>query len=146
MCLRPSDLQPIPQLTALVARAAFPKGNSYLQIRDELDTIYKDQDFADLFPADGQPAFSPARLALVTIMQFIEKLADRQAADAVRFCIDWKYMLGLELTDPGFDFSILSEFRSRLVEDAAEQRLLDVMLQPLTSSRAHSAQRAPWVT
>ncbi len=61
-------------------------------------------------------------------MQFVEGLTDRQAADAVRSRIDWKYALSLELTDRGFDFSVLSEFRSRLIEGAAEQQLLEKML------------------
>ena len=84
-----------------------------MTMRDELGTIYRDDQFADLYPRVGQPAEAPWRLALVTIMQFAENLTDRQAADAVRGRIDWKYALGLELTDAGFDFSILSEFRSR---------------------------------
>jgi len=77
----------------------------------------------------GQPSMPPWRLALVTIMQFREHLADRQAAEAVRARIDWKYLLGLELTDPGFDFSVLSEFRDRLLTGSAEERLLDKLLE-----------------
>ena len=66
---------------------------------------------------------------LVTIMQFRENLADRQAAEAVRARIDWKYLLSLELTDPGFDFSVLSEFRDRLLAGSAEELLLDKLLE-----------------
>ncbi len=87
-------------------------------MRDELGTFYEDADFADLFPNRGQPAFSPWRLALITVMQFAEGLSDRQAAEAVRSRIDWKYALSLELEDSGFDFSILSEFRQRLLQKA----------------------------
>lgn len=79
----------------------------------------QDEDFHDLFPVRGQPAEAPWRLALVTLMQYAEGLTDRQAADAVRTRIDWKYVLSLELTDTGFDFSILSEFRSRLLARAS---------------------------
>jgi transposase len=100
-----------------------------MQVRDALGTIYTDEAFADLFPAHGQPAFPPWRLALVTVFQFMENLTDRQAADAVRDRLAWKYALSLELTDTGFDHSVLSEFRSRLVEGKAEQRLLDLLLQ-----------------
>src|SRR5215204_4772329 len=85
--------------------------------------------FSELFPTRGQPALAPWRLALVTVMQFAENLPDRRAADAVRARIDWKYALGLELTDPGFDFSVLSEFRARLLEGGAEQMLLERMLE-----------------
>ncbi len=107
MSLKPTPMQPVPKETVIVARAAFPKGNPYLTLRDELGPIFRDEDFADLFPAEGQPALPPWRLALVTILQFQENLSDRQAAEAVRARIDWKYLLGLALTDPGFDFSVL---------------------------------------
>ena len=99
-----------------------------MRMRDELGTIYEDHLFARLFPARGQPAESPWRLALTTVMQFAEGLSDRQAADAVRSRIDWKYALSLELTDPGFDHTVLSEFRTRLVAGQAEQLLLDTLL------------------
>jgi transposase len=118
----------IPEETVRVARAAFPRGNPYMAMRDALGPIYADPQFAALFPNDGQPAESPAHLALVTIMQFAEGLSDRQAADAVRGRIDWKYALALELTDPGFDASVLSEFRSRLVAGQAEMVLFETLL------------------
>jgi transposase len=129
MSLRPNPLPPVPEETARVAQAAFPKGNTYLRLRDELGPLYDDRDFAALFPRRGQPGLSPGLLATVTVMQFLENLSDRQAADAVRARIDWKYALGLELTDPGFDFSVLSAFRTRLVAGSAEQLLLDKMLE-----------------
>jgi len=128
MSLPPQKIAPVPEATAQVARAAFPKGNVYLQMRDELGSLYSDEMFADLYPEDGQPAVRPWRLALVTVMQFAENLSDRQAADAVRDRIAWKYALSLKLTDPGFDFSVLSEFRQRLLAHDAGQRLLDEML------------------
>jgi len=80
------------------------------------------------FPRKGNRPKRHGRLALITVLQFLENLSDRQAADAVRGRIDWKYLLGLELTDAGFDASVLSEFRSRLVEGHAEERLLEKML------------------
>jgi transposase len=126
--LKPSELTAIPPETIRVAKAAFPKGNLYLKIRDEFGNVFSDEDFADLFPKRGQPALTPWRLALVSVMQFLENMSDRQAAEAVRARIDVKYLLGLDLTDPGFDFSVLSEFRQRLVEGQAEQVLLDKLL------------------
>ena len=128
MSLRPDPIGPIPAATARVARAAFPKGNAYLRLRDQFGTIYSDADFAALFPRRGQAAEAPWRLALVTVFQFAEGLSDRQAADAVRGRLDWKYALGLPLEDPGFDYSVLSEFRSRLLAGDAAARLLDVLL------------------
>jgi transposase len=113
MSLKPHPIPPVPQETARVAQAAFPRGNVVLQLREALGTIYTDEQFADLFPSHGQPAAAPWRLALVIVLQFLENLTDRQAADAVRSRLDWKYLLSLELTDPGFDHTVLSEFRSR---------------------------------
>lgn len=95
MSLHPQPIAPVPEQTARVAAAAFPKGNPYLTLRDQLGTIFQDDDFVTLFPAWGYPGLPPWRLALVTIMQFRENLADRQAAEAVRARIDWKYVLGL---------------------------------------------------
>lgn len=129
MSLHSHVIEPVPEETARVARAAFPKGHPYLTFRDALGTIFQDEDFSALFPAWGQPGLPPWRLALVTIMQFRENLADRQAAEAVRARIDWKYLLSLELTDPGFDFSVLSEFRDRLLAGSAEELLLDKLLE-----------------
>src|SRR5438445_5822217 len=128
MSLRPHALESVPEETARVARAAFPKGNPYLTLRDALGTIFQDDDFAAGFPLCGQPGLPPWRLALVTLMQFRENLADRQAAEAVRARIDWKYLLGLELDDPGFDHSVLCEFRARLLAGGAEERLLGKLL------------------
>ena len=129
MSLHPHVIAPVPGETARVACAAFPKGHPYLTFRDALGTIFQDEDFTALFPTWGHPALPPWRLALVTIMQFRENLADRQAAEAVRARIDWKYLLSLELTDPGFDFSVLSEFRDRLLAGNAEALLLDKLLE-----------------
>jgi len=128
MTLHPQHAFSIPEETARVARAAYPKGNLYMKMRDALGTIYQDESFAHLFPQNGRPVEAPWRLAFITVVQFIEGLPDRQAADAVRGRIDLKYALGLELTDPGFDFTVLSDFRKRLVEGGAEQVLLDAML------------------
>jgi transposase len=127
--MRPKPIGPVPEDTARVARAAFPKGTTYIQMRDVLGAIYEDEDFEELFEVRGRPAIAPWRLALVTVMQFAEGLSDRQAAEAVRARIDWKYALSLELSDPGFDFSVLSEFRSRLVEGGAEHLLLESLLE-----------------
>lgn len=120
---------PIPEETARAAKGAFPKGNVYMQLRDRFGQLYQNVDFIHLFARDGQPALAPARLALVTVMQYMEGLGDRQAADFVRDRISWKYALGLALDDPGFDFSVLSEFRARLLTDDAERLLFDAVLE-----------------
>jgi transposase len=127
--LKPTPIEPVPEATARVARAAFRKGNPLLKLRDELGAVFADAVFADLFPRLGQPGLPPWRLALVTLLQFRENLPDRQAAEAVRARIDWKYLLGLELDDPGFDHSVLCEFRARLVGGGAEERLLHELLE-----------------
>lgn len=128
MSLIPQPVHAVPEETARVAHAIYPKGNIYMRMRDELGTFFCDADFVDLFPDRGQPALAPWRLALVTVMQFVENLSDRQTAEAVRDRISWKYALGLEIADQGFNFSVLSEFRDRLLQSSAEHRLLDLML------------------
>jgi transposase len=119
----------IPAETMRVAHAAYPKGSLAMRLRDELGGIYQDEQFGALFPVRGQPAEAPWHLALVLVLQYAEGLTDRQAAEAVRGRIDWKYALGLELSDPGFDASVLTEFRERLVAGQAETMLLDVLLE-----------------
>jgi transposase len=128
MTLHPQNAFSIPEETRRVARAAYPKGNIAMKMRDSLGTIYQDESFAPLFVHNGRPVEAPWRLALITVLQFMEELSDRQAADAVRGRIDWKYLLGLELDDPGFDFTLLSDFRKRLVQGDAEHLLLDTLL------------------
>jgi transposase len=116
-------------VTAAAVRAAVPKGNLYVDLRTEFGTLYTDQLFADLYPPEGRPVeVAPWRLALVVVMQYMEGLTDRQAADAVRRCMDWKYALSLDLHDPGFDFTLLHDFRERLVAHEAGQRFLDTFL------------------
>ncbi len=129
--LCPQDPPIVPEETRRVARAAFPKGTLCLRIADVLGPVYQDSQFMALFPRRGQPAEAPGRLALAVVLQFMENLSDREAADAVRGRIDWKYALGLALTDPGFDHTVLSEFRTRLVTGDAGLLLLDTLLQRL---------------
>ena len=129
MSMRPKPIGPLPEDTARVARAAFPKGNLCMQMRDVLGTNYDDEDFSELFEVRGRPAIAPWRLALVTLMQFSEGLSDRQAAEAVRARIDWRYALALRLSDPGFNFSVLPEFRTRLLEGGKQRLLLEKLLE-----------------
>ncbi|MGC1308960.1 MAG: transposase, partial [Phormidesmis sp.] len=128
MSIKPQPIDPVPADTQRVANAAFRKGNPYVTLRNELGTVFEDSDFTDLFSSTGKPGLPPWRLALVTVLQFRENLSDRQAAESVRSRIDWKYLLGLELTDEGFDFSVLSEFRGRLIASEQEHLLLDKLL------------------
>ena len=128
MSLHSAPRDVIPEQTIQVARAAFPKGNPYMRMRDALGPLYTNPQFAPLFSHTGRPAEAPAPLALITIMQFAEGLSDAQAADAVRARIDWKYALALDLTDSGFDASVLSEFRQRLITGHAELLLFETML------------------
>lgn len=129
MSIKPQPIDPVPADTQRVANAAFRKGNPYVTLRNELGTVFEDSDFTDLFSSTGQPGLPPWRLALVTVLQFRENQSDRQAAESVRSRIDWKYLLGLELTDECFDFSVLSEFRGRLIASEQEHLLLDKLLQ-----------------
>src|SRR5262249_31272896 len=126
MSLRPETLPLVPDATAAAVRAAFPTGNLYGDLRAEFGTLYNDQLFADFSPPEGRPVeVPPWRLALMMVMQYIEGLTDRQAADAVRRCMDWQYALSLDLPDPGFDCTLWHDFRERLVAHDATQWLLD---------------------
>lgn len=130
--LQPRPWSAVPELTARVARAAFPKGCLAMRVCDELPGLFTDEQFASAFGVRGRPGISPGRLALVTVLQFAENLTDRQAADAARGRIDWKYALGLELDDPGFDFTVLAGFRARLIEHGLAEKVLDTLLERLS--------------
>ncbi len=118
----------IPEETQRIAKAAFPKSSPFMVMRDEMGIIYENSEFLDLFSHRGQPAEAPGNLALVMIMQYAEGLTDKQAAQAVRGRIDWKYALGLSLDDSGFDQSALVRFRQRIINGGKEMHLLDHML------------------
>jgi transposase len=133
MSMRPRPWPKVPELTARVARAVAARGPYPLamRVRDELGELFADAEFAEAFGARGRPGWSPGQLALVTVLQFAENLTDRAAAHRVRYGMDLKYALGLELDDPGFDASVLSEFRTRLVEPGMEEKVLDLLLTAL---------------
>jgi transposase len=76
-----------------------------MALRDRLGAIFEDALFAPLFSTIGQLAAAPWRLAVVNILQFADRMSDRDAAEAVRTRIHWKYLLGLELAHSGFDYS-----------------------------------------
>ncbi len=128
MSLRPRSGEQVPSLTAQVARASNPGGTTAIWVRDRLDGLWCDEDFADWYPRDGRPGLSPAQLATVCVLQFLLGLSDRQAAEAVRCRIDFKYAMAMELDDPGFHHSVLADFRDRLAEDGRADRLLDLAL------------------
>ncbi|WJE00766.1 IS1182 family transposase [Streptomyces antimycoticus] len=128
MSMRPLPAPAVPESTARVARAAFPRGCLAMRVRDEFGVVFESERFVAAFAHRGGPSVSPGMLALVSVLQYAERLTDRQAADAVRGRIDWKYALGLQLADPGFDFSVLSEFRDRLIAHGLEQQILDAIL------------------
>jgi transposase len=128
MSLHAQPLEPIPDLTSRIAQASFPKGTLAMHLRDALGPIYEDTDFAHLFPRRGRAAEAPWRLALVTVLQALENLSDRQAAEMVRGRLDWKYALSFPLDDQGFDASILVDFRQRLLDHEAQDLLLEPIL------------------
>ncbi|MFJ1708446.1 IS1182 family transposase [Kitasatospora sp. NPDC088346] len=144
LSVRPRSGNQVPALTARVARASNPNGTTAMWVRDRLDGLWHDEDFASWYPRDGHPGLSPAQLATVSVLQFLLGLPDRDAAEAVRCRIDFKYALCLELDDPGFHHSVLSEFRDRLLEDDRADRLLDLALARLKDAglvRARTSQR-----
>jgi transposase len=144
MSIRPRLGVEVPELTARVARASNPAGTTAMWVRDRLDGLWEDEDFAGWYPRDGRPGLSPAQLATVSVLQFLLGLSDRDAAEAVRCRIDFKYALGLDLDDPGFHHSVLGDFRERLLEDGRADRLLDLALARLKEAglvRERTSQR-----
>ena len=129
--MQPRPWPEVPAGTARVAKRAFPKGSLPIRARDQLGCWYDDAAFAGAYGVRGRPGISPAQLAMVTVLQFTENLTDRQAADAVRGRLDWKYCLGLALEDEGFDYSVLSEFRARLVAGSLELETFGLLLERL---------------
>src|SRR6266853_1313312 len=129
MSLKSHGLEPIPEETRRLVERLCPKGTTVTQLRDALGPIYSDEHFAHLFPKRGRAAEAPWRLALVTVLKAIEGLTDRQAAECVRTRIDWLYALALPLDDPGFDYTILTDFRQRLLAAQAQELILDPILQ-----------------
>ncbi|MCX5505716.1 transposase (plasmid) [Streptomyces sp. NBC_00053] len=136
MSLRPRSGEQVPPLTAQIARASNPDGTTAIWVRDRLDGLWRDEDFADWYPRDGRPGASPAQLAPVCVLQFLLGLSDRQAAEAVRCRIDFKYAMAMELDDPGFHHSVLADFRDRLAEDDRADRL--------STSRWPASRRPDW--
>jgi transposase len=136
MCVHPVAWpEPDPQIAAAIA-AKYPGKRPRplaVQVRDRLGQWLRDEDFAAAFGDRGRPGWSPSRLALVTVLQRVEDLADRQAAEAVRTRIDWQYLLGLPLDDPGFDHTVLAEFRGKVAEAGLEQVALDALLGKLAA-------------
>ncbi|WP_331755201.1 transposase (plasmid) [Streptomyces sp. NBC_00846] len=129
MSMRPVGLPEIPAQTVMVARAAFPKGSLAIRVRDRLAEVFTDEPFSAAFGVRGAPGLSPGVLSLVTVLQFAEDLTDRQAAAMAVRAIDWKYALGAELTDTGFDASVLSRFRTRLADNGMERVVFDRLLE-----------------
>ncbi|MEO3807314.1 IS1182 family transposase [Nonomuraea sp. B1E8] len=117
-----------------MARASNPRGTTAMWVRDHLDGLWSDEDFVAWYPRDGRPGLSPAQLATVSVLQFLLNLSDRQAAEAVRCRIDFKYALDLDLDDPGFHHSVLTDFRDRLAEDDRADRLLGLALERMKAA------------
>jgi transposase len=133
MSLKQTAITEIPEDTARVAKAVFKKGHRYLLLRDTFGDLFSTDDLRVLFHIEGRPAIDPARLALITVIQFAENLSDERMADAVRSRIDLKYLLALPLDWSGFDASVLSEFRTRLIQGQAESVLFERLLERFRS-------------
>ncbi len=128
MCLKAQSPWQMPEETRRIGQQLLEEKNTYRLIGDGLFAKLNEEEFSDLYPNDGQPGLSPVILAFVTVFQFIEKLPDRQAAESLRMRMDWKYALHLPLEYTGFNFSVLSEFRDRLIAGKAEGRVFEALV------------------
>jgi transposase len=145
MSLKVKQPWQMPNETQRIGQHLLQEKNTYRLIGDELFTKLNEQDFADLYPSEGQPGYSPVILAFVTVFQFMEKLPDRQAAEALRMRLDWKYALHLSLDNEGFNFSVLSEFRDRLIAGKAEARVFETLVAQIREMgliKEHGKQRS----
>jgi Transposase domain (DUF772) len=133
MCMQPAAW-PEPDLLIAARYSGKQPRPLAVQVRDRLSQWLEDEQFAAAFGDRGRPGWSPSRLALVTILQREENLAGRAAAEAVRTRIDWPYLPGLPLDDPGFDHMVLSEFRNRVADAGLDQVVLDALLARLAAS------------
>jgi transposase len=131
MSLKPKPVGPIPEDTLKLGQQLLSETDLMRQIGDKYANLVKDEDFASMYSVTGQPGLSPARLALVSVLQAMEHISDRQARAMVRTRIDWKYALHLPLSYGGFDASVLSEFRDRLVNNEAQRKIFDALLERL---------------
>src|SRR3990172_2341827 len=128
MSLKPQPSREMPADLARIGATLLSPESPYRLVGERLYAKYHDEDYADLYPAEGQPGLSPVDLAFVTAFQYMEDIADRAAAEAIRLRLDWKYALHLPLDDTGFNFSVLSEYRARLVNHQAEGRVFEALL------------------
>lgn len=131
MCLKIQSPWVMPKETGRIGKLLLREKDPYRLMGDQLFEKWKEEEFADLYSSEGKPGYSPVILAFVSVFQFMERLADRQAAQALRMRLDWKYALHLPLEDAGFDFSVLSEFRDRLIEGKAEQRVFEKLVEEI---------------
>ena len=131
MCLKPAAPHVIPAATVALAKDLFLDGSVYHFIGDVLFDQFRDEDFVDLYPKDGQPSISPVLLSFVTIFQSLEDLSDRKTVYQLRFRLDWKYALHLEPSYRSFDHTVLSEFRQRLLKHGAESRVFNAIFAQL---------------
>ena len=131
MCLKIRPPWPMPEETRRIGKNLLDKGDPFRLIGDQLFEKLNEEEFADLYSSEGKPGISPVILAFVSVFEFMERLADRQAAQALRMRLDWKYALHLPLDYKGFDFSVLSEFRDRLLEGQAEARVFEKLVEQI---------------
>jgi transposase len=131
MSLKPQPSRPMPEDLARLGAILLPQDSPYRLIGDQLYARYDNATFVDLYHAEGKPALPPVDLLFVLALQALEDIGDRAAADAVRLRLDWKYALHLPLEYAGFDFSVLSDFRARLLAHDAATRLFDTLLAQL---------------
>jgi len=145
MCLKVQAPWPMPTETEKIGQKLLAENDVYRLIGDRLFVQLKEAEYADLYSIEGKPGISPILLAFITVFQFMEKLADRQAIRALRMRLDWKYALHLPLEYEGFDFSVLSEFRDRLIKGQAEGRVFEKLVEQIRGLgliKEHGKQRS----
>jgi len=113
---------------AALCRQLVPDGSVEAFLADHRHELFPDEMFEDLFPSGrGRPSIPADVVASVMVLQALEGLSDRDAARALRDRISWKVACGLALDDEGFDFSVLTYWRTRLRKSEHPERIFDAV-------------------
>jgi IS5 family transposase len=113
---------------AALCRQLVPEGSVEAFLADHRRELFPDELFADLFPSGrGRPSIPADVMATVMVLQALDGLSDRDAARALRDRISWKVAAGLALTDEGFDYSVLTYWRTRLRASEQPERIFEAV-------------------
>ena len=123
-----SDKNPELLDAAALCRQLVPEGTVEAFLADHRHQLFPDDLFADLFPSGrGRPSIPGDVVASVMVLQALEGLSDREAERALRDRISWTVATGLPIDSTGFDYSVLTYWRTRLRRSERPERIFDAV-------------------